>query len=293
MQEPSPRKSRLAIAGGLVAAIALAGTGFLAGRSSVPPPQALPLVADLPPKPVQTPSPSMSVTLERAQLLALATQAADAFASKAPVPEAVEAAGGQRFDLVLPFGCEAPGTVESPGAMRWRFDEKTATLRITIEPVLWRGDTWGDAPVSGEQATFRGFWIARPWSSATSCKAFREPNAETGSDPVLLSGQTVAIARLTDEAAGGKLRPYEVVQRATADDFDPARGFRLRIVGRLAPAAGTGPFHCVQPGGDAQRPLCLINANFSEVRIENPKSDRVLGRWPIGDDIRGSDDRAQ
>ncbi len=234
----------------------------------------------------------MPAALDRAQLLALAAQAADAFASQESAPEAFAAAGGRRFDLVLPFGCAAPGSTESPGTMRWRFDEKTATLRITVDPVLWRGDEWGYAATEGEPAAFRGFWIARPWSSATSCEAFRKPKTDTGSDPVLLPGQTVAIARPIDEDAGGRLRPYEVVQRATPDDFDPARGFRLRIVGRLQSAAGARPMQCVQPAGDEQRPLCLITASFSEVRIENAKSDEVLARWPIGDDIRGSDDIA-
>src|SRR5687768_7906924 len=164
MQEPSPRTSRLAIAAGIAAAAMLAGAGFLAGRQAAPQPQPPAPVTTAPPLPA--PEPAMPATLDRAALLAMVARAADAFASNAPVPPEIEAAAGQRFDLVLPFGCAAPGATESPGDMRWRFDQAAATLRITVDPALWQAGEWRADGVAGpSDAVFRGFWIARPWST--------------------------------------------------------------------------------------------------------------------------------
>jgi hypothetical protein len=204
------------------------------------------------------------------------------------MPVEIGAASGRRFDLLLPFGCEAPGAVESPGVMRWSFDTKTATLRVAGAPNTWRSDEWSDAAANSE-TMFRGFWIARPWSTATSCAALRKPKAEVDGTPIVLSGQTVAIARAVAADEVGKSRPYEIVQRYSAADFDPQQGFQLRIVGRVQAASEGSPIKCVQPRGGEQRPLCLIAASFAEVRIENPKNGSVLASWPIGDDVRGDE----
>ena len=242
-----------------------------------------------PPPPVPIAAPAVLATLDRTDLLALAAKAADAYASNVAMPAEIGAATGRRFDLVLPFGCEAAGAMESPGTMRWRFDAKTATLRVTVDPTTWRSDEWSGADATDGDAGLRGFWIARPWSTATGCAGLRQPSAEVGSAPVLLPGQTVAIARLIDAGDVAKARPYEVVQRSAAGDFDPEQGFQLRITGRVQSLSGAAPVKCVQPGGGEQRPLCVITASFAEASIENPKSGAVLANWPIGGDFRGSE----
>lgn len=239
----------------------------------------------LPPAPA--PNPGIPAALDRSALLAMAAQAADAFASNIPMPAQIDTAAGRRFDLVLPFGCAAPSAVESTGGMRWSFDPKAATLRVAVDPSTWRSDEWIDAAVADAGGVFRGFWIARPWSTATNCAALRKPNADAGDAPVVLPGQTVAIARLIDAEEGGKIRSYGVVQRSTGADFDPEQGFQLRILGRIQSVSGESPIKCVQPRGGEQPPRCVITASFTEVRIENPKNGAVLASWPISDDVRG------
>ncbi len=286
MREPSPRASRLALTTSIVVALGLFGTGFIAGRTTAPPPK-VPIAEPTPSQPaVPDPAPVVSAALDRADLLAVAAQAGDAFASNNPMPAAVTAAAGRRFDLILPFGCEAPGALESSGAMRWSFDPKTATLRVTVDPVLWDAAQWSAVNDAGGKAALRGFWIAKPWSSATTCAAFRERNTAVGDTLLVPPAPTLAIARPTGPGDGGRIRPYEVVQRASADDFAPERGFQLRIIGRTSSPTEGGPVRCLQTGGHDQRPICFIIGTFFEVRIENPKSRAVLASWLIGDDVR-------
>lgn len=288
MREPSPRTSRLAIAAGVAGAIALVGAGYLVGRRSAPMPEAPATV--LAPAAPSAPAADLDFppTLDRTALLALGAQAADAFASNLPLPATISAAAGRRFDLLLPFGCEAPGATQSQGGMRWSFDSKAGTLRISVDPTTWRGGEWSDAAVVDPETAFRGFWIARPWSTATTCAAHRLPEVVDGR-PIVLSGQTVAIARPIAPQEVGKTRPYEIVQRIAITDFDPQQGFQVRILGRVQAAAGGDPIQCVQAGGGDQRPSCLITAAFAEVRIENPKNGSVLASWPIDDQVRGDE----
>ncbi|MES2498659.1 MAG: hypothetical protein V4618_21295 [Pseudomonadota bacterium] len=289
MREPSPRTSRLAIAGGLIAAIALVGAGFVAGRGSAPAAQApAPRPAPATVRPPD-PAPDAPAMLDRAALLDIAAQAADDVAANAPLRPAVAAAGGRRFDLVLPFGCAAAEALESPGAMRWSFDPKTTTLRIAVDPILWRGSEWTGEDSADGGPGLRGFWIARPWSTATTCVARRTPGPDPQAAPLDPPAPTLAIARLVEGGEVGKVRGYEVVQRLAATDFDPAQGFRLRITGRLSSVDEGGPVRCLQPDGAERRPVCVITATFSEIRIENPKNSAVLGSWPITDAARASD----
>lgn len=284
MNEPSPRKSRLAIAGGLAAAIGLAGAGFLVGRGTAP----VPLARQAPVKAQQSPAPpsrpqAALATLDRAALIALAERAADAFASGEEMPADVVEAAGMRLDLLLPFGCDGPASPDSSDSMRWHYDSGSETLRIDVAPRIWRTDEWEIEPVSQRITALQGFWIARPWTTATQCTS-RRPAVETAdSPPVPLAEQTLAIAA-TVESEGdgeGKARSFEIVRRIDAADFDPERGFQLRVVGRLDARPGASPVRCVQPGGHKARPSCLISASFAELRIENPANGAVLGVWPV------------
>jgi hypothetical protein len=173
--------------------------------------------------------------------------------------------------------------------MRWSFDPKAGRLKISVDPVLWQAGQWGGAWQADRLEGLRGFWIARPWSSATSCAAARAPHTEPGGAPPIPASPTVAIARFAGPGLGGKVRPYELVQRTGAGDFDPQKGFQLRIIGRVGAESEDGPVKCRQPGGAEQPPICFIIGTFSEVRIENPKDGAVLASWPIGDEVRGKD----
>ncbi|MEZ0496966.1 hypothetical protein [Sphingomonas sp. IW22] len=280
MHEPSIRASRLAIAGGLAAAIAIGGAGFLIGRDTAPRPDpVLPRVIRMP---VAAPSPTPSDTarvLGRADLLALATQAADAYSTGAAMPDAVREAAGRRFELTLPFGCTGPSGEGSGLPMQWRYDEDAATLRVSVTADRWTGADWN---LGGDVAAraVEGFWIARPWSGAERC-ATRGQTTPTGREPIMLPGQTLAIARFPEGEVDTDPRRFDVVKRVPADRFDGSQGLRVRVLGRLAPVPGAQPVRCTQPGGIDQRPICLIGARFDEVRIENPATDDVLGVWPI------------
>ncbi|HTG37463.1 hypothetical protein [Sphingomonas sp.] len=282
MHEPSIRTSRLAIAGGLAAAIVVGGAGFLIGRDTAPDPQpVLPRVIRMPVA-VPTPAPSDTARiLARADLLALATQAADAHAAGEPTPKPVQDAAGRRFELTLPFGCTGPSAPESSLPMRWRYDEEAATLRVSVTADRWQGADWN---LGGDMAArpVEGFWIARPWSGAARCASGGQ-TTPTGREPVLLPGQTLAIARFPEGEAQDEAEPrrFEVVKRVPADQFDGSQGLRVRVIGRVAAVPGASPVRCTQPGGIDQRPICLIGARFDEVRIENPATDDVLGVWPI------------
>jgi len=278
MQEPSVRTSRLAIAGGFAAVILVGGIGFILGRGTAHPsphPQTPPAITA--PSPTPAPGPETAGLLDRAALLALAGSAADAFAAGDPMPTGVAEAAGKRFDLLLPFGCGGPSAEGSTLSLRWRYDTAAQTLRVTAETAEWRPREW-NVPDSGIDA-IRGFWIARPWSSSGTCPSQTGQAMAQGMEPIILPGQTLAIAQfLTGPDRRGD-HAFTVVQRVPATAIDTSRGFRVRLIGRIARVPGGGPVRCIQPGGIDQRPICVIAASVDEVRIENAASGTPLGTW--------------
>lgn len=297
MQEPSPRTSRLAIAAGVVVAAVIGGLGFLIGRGSVADQE--PAVPTAPPTIAPAPPKVGPLALERAELLALAGSASDAAASGVAVPAQVHAMAGRRFDLVLPFGCGGPDDPRSREDLRWHYEPDKRTLRITVNPERWPMESWGlDGSASGE-AMLQGFWIPRPWSSATRCPAIvsaplasatttavpppSPPTSAAGPARAKEPEHTLAIARLVKDDRSARSRPFEIVQRIDLDRSAEALGFRLRVIGRIDSFVGVAPIHCIQPGGAAQRPHCMIAATFTELRIENPLDDKVLATWPLGE----------
>lgn len=278
MREPNIRTSRLAIAAGLVAVLAVGGAGFFLGRISAPhAEQAIPAPAPQPPVSIRAEAPK---PLQRADLIALAQQASDAHASASSLPPAVTNAAGRRFELLLPFGCAGPSEEGSTQPMRWHYDEAASTLRVSVSPVTWRGEDWELDEAKGLQA--EGFWITRPWSSSERCPASAIQPSPAGTEPVTLPGQTLAIAQFSADTKGGLARdgrPFEVVKRVSPDAFDASQGFRLRITGRVD--RDFGPVRCIQPAGVEQRPICVISGRIDDIRIENSATDEVLANWPV------------
>lgn len=289
MQEPTPHSSRLALAGGLVALLAVGGGGFFVGRSTAPEPAPVRATAPGPtPAPVTLPPPTVIApppTLERTALLDLVADAVDAASGSLPPPEAVRSAAGRRFDLVLPFGCEGP--VEGPRTtpFGWQYDEAKTTLRVWINPTRWNRATWALDHREEDKSAFEGFWIATPWSTATKCPAPSSGGTVPAADPGQVEHE-VAIARLIEGEVDKSPRRLEIVKRMEPGDFDPARGFALRVTGRTQSAEAGGPVQCVQHGGRQQRPQCVIIGHFSELRLENLKTDDVLAVWPISETRR-------
>lgn len=279
MQEPSIRTSRLAIAGGLVAALALGAAGFIVGRTTAPQPE--PAVPVEPSEPTPAPVAIADRILRRADLIELAENAADAFTSGTALDRAVTAPAGQRFELVLPFGCSGPN--ETGPAMRWHYDPASEALRITVEPNSWTAEQWSLRPADRFEVA-EGFWIGRPWSSSEACPqggAAIPPDAEA----ITLPGQTLAVAQFfiegADRDARRNGRAYESVTRVPAASFNGSRGFLLRVKGRLAQVPGGGVVHCAQPAGVEQRPVCVIGVRMDEVAIENPARGDVVASWLI------------
>lgn len=281
MQEPSPRSSRLVLAGAVATAIVVGGAGFLLGRGTTKPTVivAPPIAA---PTPVQ-PSPPVRGVLGRADLIALAGQAADAAAGGPAARAAMADADGRRFEIRLPFGCEGPSEKGSEAPMRWRYDEGAKALRLYADPVRWTAADWGagDAGVD----VIEGFWITRPWTSSEACPTGGERPVAQGSEPVTLPGQTLAIGQVfaSGDARDGKRvsKPYEAVIRVAEDPLRVSEGFRLRLRGRVARTGDAGLVRCRQPAGPEQRPICLISVVMDEVAIENPATGEALATWSI------------
>ncbi|MGE4322196.1 MAG: hypothetical protein AB7E60_04125 [Sphingobium sp.] len=288
MAEPSVRTSRLALAGAFLAVAVIGGAGFFAGRTTAPSPA--PPAAPVPRIDVPPPVPTESgAALERGDILLLAHQAADAFASGAAVPENVTRAGGRRFDLVIPFGCSGPSDAASGRGMRWQYDAEQQTLRASAVPATWSAADWG-LEGHDEAPAARGFWITRPWSSSGNCPANAGTPFPEGADAIALPGQTLAIVQfLADGHRSGWRgdRPFDVVQRMTADRFADRQWLRLRVKGRIDGGRQGGSVRCVQPGGMDQRPMCAVMVQMEEVRIElpesgtGPASSDVLGTWSV------------
>lgn len=286
MEEPSPRSSRLVLAGALLAAIAVGGAGFLLGRAAterapvaVAPPAAAPA-----PKPA--PEPVSRGGLGRAELIALASAAADAAAAGLEPPTEIAQADGRRFELSLPFGCGGPVGEGRSDAMRWRYDTKAGALRIHVTPAAWTAQDWWPPDAADTVEAIEGFWIERPWTSSEACPATGGRPAAAGPEPVTLPGQTLAIGQIF-QAGGGRGgrrdgKPYEAVVRVEESDLKTAQGFRLRVGGRIARTPGGGPVRCRQPAGPEQRPLCLVSVVMDEIAIENPATGETLATWSPG-----------
>lgn len=250
--------------------------------------------ADAPPAAVTAPVAAAPAVLARpldevktrADIIALAAQAADALAAGQGVPDAVRKAAGQRFRLRLPFGCQGPSRAGSDAAMRWRYDEEAGALRVHVAPAVWnRADL---LPATGRGDTgevVEGFWLARPWTGSEACPPPQDSPTATGSETVTLPGQTLAVVRFADDDAGRQAarddKPFETVVRMSPDEVRADRGFQLRITGRIADVPGHGPVSCRQPAGAEQRPICTVAITMDDVAIDNPLTGRTLATWNV------------
>lgn len=279
MDEPSVRTSRLAIAGGIAAVLVVGGGGFLLGRATVPtPPSVKPAaIAEVAAPPPVADHPR---TIERSDIIAAAAEAADSLASNSAPPADLAKLPGLRFSLSLPFGCEGAAGADSPAPLRWRYDDATQTLRVHIALVVWQPDEWGlqrDAA-----AVPQGFWIMRPWSSAATCPMTANGAGATGTEPVTLPGQTLALVNFGGAVSNGG-SAYEAVVRVPRDKLDVTQGLRARLTGRIDHIPGeAAAIRCVQPAGIEQQPICAVAATFDELLVENPATGETLATWTLG-----------
>lgn len=282
MQEPSVGTSRLAIAGGVAATIAIGAAGFFLGRATYPAPEPITPVVIEAPAPQPSPTPVSPPVWGRSEIVGLAAAASDALASGKPLPDLADRAIGRRLDLAIPFGCSGPAEESSHAPLRWRYDAQDRALRVHVEPMRWTGVDWS---LGKEQAasSIEGFWIPRPWSTSDACPR-RRPATASGTETVLLPGQTLAVAQFT----GDDERVFDTVQRVTPDQFDVSQGLRLRLRGRIDRVPGAGAVRCIQPAGSEQRPICVVAISLDEVAIENAATGAVLATWSVSRPRQGA-----
>ncbi|RXD06660.1 hypothetical protein EQZ23_00600 [Sphingomonas sp. UV9] len=294
MHEPSPRTSRLVVAGSAAAFILLGGGGFLLGRSTAPtpPPPAITPAAVPVAAPVAVPEAPVARVLSRADIIEIANAAADATSSGAKMPKRVAAAEGAQFEVDLPFGCDGPAAETSREPFRWRYDGESSSLRISVAPAVFDPGEWLGKPLSGSAGTtspaaseeaIEGFWIARPWSSRGTCEAGSPTTVPLGIDAVTLPGQTLGLAQIfTDQDSKNARRsgkPYESVRRIGENDLKIDQGLRVRLRGRVARFPDGSTVRCRQPAGKEQRPICLVAVSFDDVGIENPSTQDTIATW--------------
>lgn len=271
------------IAGGFLAAVAVGVAGFLVGRATSPKPQAAPPAASAPPAKTVIPAALQQPRLlGRADIVALASRAADAFASGLAPPDDVANLAGRRFDLVIVAGCEGPSAPDSKEAFRWRYDSAQQTLRADASPTAWTGDDWKIIMSPDTTYAAEGFWITRAWSSAESC-GLPAVTADADAPAAVTPEHTLAIAQFTPIGAKpARSRAFSTVQRIAPDVLHPELGFRIRLTGRIERTPDGQPIQCVQPAGAEQRPRCVIAASFDELRLESPGVAGSLAVWPMG-----------
>lgn len=295
MEEPSLRRSRRVLAGGVAAVLLVGGGGFLIGRSTtVREPEVVaqaPVVPSAPPPAPAIEPPPLGV-LGRSDLIGLAALASDATAAGRAVGAEVGEFAGRRFELRLPFGCSGPASKTSEAPMRWRYDEGAEALRLHVSPASWSAADWWPASSSRGAGTVEGFWIARPWTSSEECPVAGETSGTTGAQPVTLPGQTLAVGQFFPATAPEEQRErtaYDAVVRIPRGELDTSKGFRVRISGRIAQLADAGTVRCRQPLGAEQQPICLVGVITDEIAIENAASGKTLATWNVSErDAEGS-----
>lgn len=279
MTDPSQRSSRIALAAGIAATLALAIGGYVVGRTTATPPRPAPAAAPELPGPRL---PALTPPIGRSDLLAAIAAAADAYAmGRADTPENAELVG-RRFEIRIPFGCYGASPEDSAASLRWNYDPDDKALRISATPEVWTDIPWVRA-LAGEQVeSVEGFWIPRPWSTAESCPT---PEARMALPPILpLPQQTVGLAQLF-ETGGSRVhrrdgKPYQTVERVAPEALQATEGFRLVLSGRVGAMPGGQPIGCHSAGAELQ-PTCLVAVEFDRVAIENPLSGELLAAWNL------------
>lgn len=312
MAEPSRRSSRLLIAAGALAALLLASGGFVLGRETAPVRTARSAPAPVAPEPApETPLPTVQPPLGRADLLAAAALAADAYATARGTPEEVTALAGRAFELRLPIGC--PGA--SPAADETvAYDVEEEALRVRKEPVRWSANEWlprpaenGDGTAAAEVEAVEGFVVPFPWLLSEICPARPASAAPVAPidqakapavasaplvapPPVAASGRRLALGEffLPGGSRVGRRdgEAYRAVERIAPDALNIGQGLRLRLRGRVARSPAGPTILCRGPA--TSPPDCLFSVRFDQVAFENPVDGATLATWDVSSQRPGT-----
>jgi hypothetical protein len=292
------------------AAVGLASAALVAACSR---PRSPPKPAAAPPPPAASTSaaPLPSPVLTRADLIAAAAAARDAYARGAPYPEANTDLVGRRFTLRLPFGC-TDATSDADDA-RIEADATKKSLTLAARPQVWTGQPWL-SPIVGPSPpveAVEGFWIRRPWTTSELCPptpaALPAPPAPTGKPlagkaptgkpptggaapappaPPAASAETLGLVRIY-RAGDSRLKrhahqPYRVVLKLTDSRIPLDRRFWLVLDGRVASLEGGEgkgqPIRC-QAATAQVLPRCLIGMELDHVAVEAQATGERLAEW--------------
>ena len=251
-----------------------AGAGFIAGRDSVRRPGPIVVTQPVAPAPVAAPEPTVAeVTLGRADILRMATLAADAASGGTPVEDTMD---GRRFVIRIPFGCgPTTGDDRDRSATYTVADE---TLRVRIEPQDWTDLPWVASELSRREADgAEGFWIPRPWTAAETCP----PGAAEPTDP----SSSLGIAQLFDSDSSRvgqrRGRALEATVQVDASAAEFSKGFRLVIEGRVVRWPGGRETVLCRGASAYERPVCLVGTTLDGVSIENASNGDRLADWRL------------
>ena len=285
---------RLHILSYIMAAAAGAGLTFaLTDRQPQPaddqeaPPAPVQATSTIPIIPVPTPP------LDRAALLAATGRAMDAVAAGADLPQVNAGLVGRSFVLKLPFGCqgetqEAEGKDENKNENEeaaeerwagWTFNPATRALQLTARTTDFAEEDWAKA-LAGDLKfdAAEGFWIRHPWTAADHCLT-NEP--ATSQEPAE-NMHTLAIAQFFRPEGRRTLRrggrPYSFTMKLDEGAEPSAKGYQLRLEGRVAGYADGQPIHCYQEAVSIH-PRCLIAVEFERVGFIAPGKDELLVEW--------------
>ncbi|MGE0773991.1 MAG: hypothetical protein AB7G25_01520 [Sphingomonadaceae bacterium] len=260
-------------------------TGFFLGRSTSPGPDPSAAVP-LEPAVVATSAPSEQPRiLARADIIALGDRAADALASGRSLPQDMTSLAGRRFELAIPFGCAGPSPQGADVPLSWRYDEAAKALRIQVQLTEWQASEWNLADPIASSRTIEGLWVRWPWSSADVCPVNAGQAAPSDAQPITLPGQTLAVGEFGPANTDNKervQRGFNAVKQVAPDQLNAARGFVLKLSGRVGRLPDGQPVRCVQPAGIEQRPICLVVLSLEELRVQNPISEDLVAIWSIG-----------
>jgi hypothetical protein len=290
MPEPSRQTSRRVIAAGALAAIALAGGGFVLGRATTekvraPTVEPKPPIAQLPTAPPPT-LPGDRAPLARAALLAGVAAAADAFAAGSPVPDSVTQLAGRRFETRLPFGCRGAAT-DPTGALSWSYNPEQQTLRLRAVPVQWASAEWLPEQIEGDAVVVEaveGFWVTRPWTASELCPPIVPDGQQAAPE------QTAGIAQFFTETSSRVGRrdgkSFEAVEKIAPDALDAGQGFRWVLSGRIAPAPDGRLILCRSTNSQA-RPTCLVSVRLDRVAFEGAQGGATIAEWDVSGQREG------
>lgn len=296
-QDRSATRRRLALIGAVVVFLlfvgALIGKPYLDERMSRQPPSDDPRTLQ-----IETPSlPVPPPPLSRADIIALSSRAASAFATNAAPPKQNIDLVGRNFVVKIPFGCHGPqARGDAISGAYWERDDARGTITLRAYPRIWTGVEWvGELAAPAELDAVEGFWAPRPWILSEDCpKALPPPPAEAEGEegeegaegepkpkPSAVQ-QTLGLAMFfgpnSSRVQQRGARPYEYVGNAPADGAAIApKGFKLVLGGRLAAFESGEPVRCHDNAGG--RPTCLVAVDFDLVAFEDAASGKTLAEW--------------